>query len=83
MALFRHKITGTVIDVEQFWNDAPYPKGVCTCGADVLQHFGTPHIHIASDIAVDINEGDYVLGGDSGNLPLKRELIDIDYEKVT
>lgn len=70
-----------VIDATQFWNDRPWPEGVCDCTADPM-HLGTPHIHTSEGI-MDVLEGDWVITGIKGErYPCKPEIFAATYEEV-
>jgi len=79
MAKFRKK--PVVIEADQFWNDRPFPKGVCDCGSDPA-HFGTPHIHTLEGV-MDVTEGDWIITGVKGErYPCKPDIFAATYEPV-
>lgn len=79
MAKFRKK--PVVIEAVQFWNDQPFPKEVCDCGADPM-HYGAPHIHTLEGIH-DVSEGDWIIKGVKGEFyPCKPDIFEATYEAV-
>lgn len=70
-----------IIDAVQFFNDQPFPEGVCDCSADPL-HFGTPHIHTLEGIH-DVTESDWIITGVKGEkYPCKADIFRMTYESV-
>ncbi len=70
-----------VIEAQQFFNDHPFPVGVCDCGADPA-HYGTPHIHTLEGI-MDVAETDWIITGVKGEkYPCRNDIFEATYEKV-
>lgn len=70
-----------VINAVQFFNDRPFPGGVCDCGQDP-RHYGTPHIHTLEGIH-DVSEGDWIITGIKGErYPCKPDIFEATYEPV-
>jgi hypothetical protein len=79
MTTFRKK--PVVIEATQFWNDRPFPEGVCDCGEDPM-HYGTPHIHTLEGIH-DVTESDWIITGVAGERhPCKVAIFEATYEEV-
>ena len=70
-----------IVEAAQFWNDKPWPNGVCDCGKSA-DHYGTPHIHTLEGI-MDVTEGDWIVTGVNVEVyPVKPDIFAKTYEPV-
>ncbi len=69
-----------IVEATQFWNDKPFPKGVCDCGA--VESYGTPHIHTLEGV-MDVSESNWVVTGIEGEkYPVKNSIFKATYDEI-
>ena len=77
----RYRKKPIIVEAIQFWNDKPWPDGVCDCGDDPM-HFGTAHIHTKEGI-MDVPESWWVITGIKGErYPCAPDIFETTYEAV-
>jgi hypothetical protein len=70
-----------VVEATQFFNDRPFPAGVCDCWADEACG-GTPHVHTLEG-PLHVSEGDWIITGVKGErYPCKPDVLEAGYEPV-